>query len=106
MKILLDECLPRPLKKHLKEHEVATVQEIGWERLKNGALMKNAVEQKFELFLTTDKNLEFQQNLKLYDIAVVVFDVPKNKMEFIVPLLPFFSERLSSFGKREAHRIP
>ena len=104
MKILLDECLPRPLKKRLPGHEVKTVQEMGWQTMKNGSLMKRAVDEKFELFLTSDKNLEFQQNLTLYDIAVVVFDVVRNKIEFLVPLLRTFNDRLSNFEKGKANR--
>lgn len=56
MKVLLDECLPRQLKKMIRPIPVFTVSELGWASLKNGALMKVAIKKKFDIFLTTDKN--------------------------------------------------
>ncbi|CAN5483032.1 hypothetical protein BH11BAC1_BH11BAC1_09200 [soil metagenome] len=105
MKILLDECLPRRIKLSLANYETKTVAEMGWNSLRNGQLMKVAIEQGFGILLTIDKNLEFQQNLKAYQISVVIFDVPKSKIEFILPLIPKFNEMLSSFEKGKAYRI-
>jgi hypothetical protein len=62
VKVLLDECLPRYLKSALAGHEVRTVQESGWSGLKNGELL-NLAEPRFEVFLTSDQNLRYQQNL-------------------------------------------
>lgn len=64
MKILLDECVTKRLKPFLKEHIVFTVTEMNWKGLRNGNLMLVAIEQKFDILLTIDKNLSFQQNMK------------------------------------------
>ena len=63
MRVLLDECLPRKLKREVQADTVSTVPEMGWASTKNGALLHLA-EQDFNIFLTNDKNLESQQNLK------------------------------------------
>ena len=58
MKVLLDECTPRIVKKRLPEHDISTVQEMGWAGVKNGELLTLA-ESQFEVFITTDKNLRY-----------------------------------------------
>lgn len=63
MKVLLDECVPRKLRRELTEHAVLTVTERGWSGIKNGELLALA-ETEFEVFLTVDQNLKYQQNLK------------------------------------------
>lgn len=75
MKVLLDGCVPRPLRRYLKNHEVKAAPEMGWGTLQNGDLIKVA-EQEFEVFVTADKNLRYQQNLKDRKLAIVV--VPTN----------------------------
>ncbi len=92
MKILLDECLPVRLKNLLKEYEVFSVSEMGWRSLKNGKLLRAAVENNFDVFLTVDKKLEYQQNLNSFNIAVVVFIVARNKIELLSLLIPTFIE--------------
>ncbi len=64
MKILLDECVTKKFKSYLTEFDVKTVVEMNWSGLKNGNLMKVAVEEKFDGLLTIDKNLSYQQNIK------------------------------------------
>ena len=66
MKILLDECVTKRLKKHLEEFEVLTIRELGLSGIKNGVLMTYCVENNFDILLTLDKNLMFQQNLEKY----------------------------------------
>ena len=70
MRVLLDECLPRKLKSELAEHEVRTAQEQGWAGLKNGELLKVA-DRSFDVLLTVDRNIAFQQNLKGMRIATL-----------------------------------
>jgi len=84
MKILLDECTPRFLKRHLPSQHVSTVQEMGWAGLKNGDLLA-AADGHFDLFITTDKNLRFQQNLRKYGLAVVL--LPSNRMSVVRNLI-------------------
>jgi uncharacterized protein DUF5615 len=62
MRVLLDECVPRALREELLGHEVMTVAEVGWAGVKNGELVLLAA-RRFDLLLTVDRNLEYQQNL-------------------------------------------
>lgn len=63
MRILLDECLPRKLKKDLIGHDVLTVPEMGWRGVKNGELLRRA-KNSFDVFVTIDQGLQYQQNLE------------------------------------------
>ncbi|HXI71070.1 MAG TPA: hypothetical protein VNN22_12010 [Verrucomicrobiae bacterium] len=71
MKVLLDACVPRPLRKFLPDHIVQTAQEMGWGQLKNGALLQ-AAEPEFAAFLTSDNNLKYQQNIAGRKLAIRV----------------------------------
>ncbi len=71
MKVLLDACVPRPLRKFLPDHAVHTAQEMGWSQLKNGALLQVA-EPQFNAFLTSDQNLRYQQNIAGRKLAILV----------------------------------
>src|SRR6266850_1952712 len=70
MRVLLDECLPRRLKADLPDHEVRTAQDEGWSGMKNGALLQVA-SGRFDVFLTVDRNIPFQQNLRGLKIGVL-----------------------------------
>lgn len=72
MKILFDQGTPVPLRRYLPDHEVLTAAEMGWSQLNNGALLAAAKSQSFEVLITTDQNLRYQQNLKDRGMAVVV----------------------------------
>lgn len=72
MKLLLDECAPKRLRNHFPDHETLTVAEVGLNGLKNGQLLRAAVEQGFEVLLTVDQRLRFQQNLSQLNLAVVI----------------------------------
>jgi predicted nuclease of predicted toxin-antitoxin system len=72
MKILFDQGTPVPLRRCLQEHEVSTAAEMGWSQLNNGDLLAAAKTQSFEVLVTTDQNLRYQQNLKDRQMAVVV----------------------------------
>ena len=71
MNVLLDACVPRPLRRFLPAHAVHTAQEMGWAQLKNGALLK-AAEPQFDAFLTSDRNLKHQQNIAGRKLAILV----------------------------------
>ena len=88
MRILLDEQLPRQLAPYLKGHDTRTVQQQGWAGLKNGVLLSEAAIAEFEVFLTSDQNIEFQQNLKKAELFVVVLVALTNKLEDLLPLVP------------------
>ena len=72
MRVLFDQGTPVPLRQSLSEHNVSTAYELGWATLKNGELLRSAEEQGFEVLVTTDTNLRYQQNLSARQIAVVV----------------------------------
>ena len=87
MRVLLDECLPRRLKRELPGHDTKTVAECGWAGVKNGQLLDRAVSQ-FDVFLTVDRHLAFQQNLSTFAIAVVAIRAVSNDIDDLRPLLP------------------
>jgi predicted nuclease of predicted toxin-antitoxin system len=86
MKILLDECVTRYLKRDLATHEVFTVEEAGFKGLKNGRLLQAASEQ-YDVLVTVDQNLTYQQNLKSFRIAVVVLTAKRSTYPFLRPLM-------------------
>src|SRR5262249_2802202 len=87
MRVLLDECVPRALRKELPGHDVKTVAEAGWAGVKNGELLQLAAN-KFDVFLTIDRNLEFQQNFPGFFLAVVVIHAASNDIAVLRPLMP------------------
>jgi len=105
MKILLDECVTKKLKAYLKEHEVYTVTEVGWGGVKNGHLLTLCVENGFELLLTVDKNLVYQQNLSKYKISIAVLNTITSKIEEIVLFVPAFKAQLSIFQPHTVYLI-
>lgn len=72
MQVLFDQGTPVPLRQHLDGHTVTTAYELGWSTLKNGELLQAAEQHRFQVFVTTDTNLKYQQNLASRLIAVVV----------------------------------
>jgi hypothetical protein len=72
MRVLFDQGTPLPIRAHLDQHEVLTASQQGWSTLKNGDLLSVAEAAGFEVLLTTDKNLRYQQNLDGRKIAVLV----------------------------------
>lgn len=69
-------------------HEVRTVQQEGWKGLTNGQLLQKADEQGFDVFVTADHNIEFQQNLKNSSLAFTVLQAPSNDLDDLLPLVP------------------
>ena len=102
MKILLDECVTKKLKKYLSEFEVYTVRELGWGGIINGKLMKFCQENNFDILLTIDKNLMFQQNIEKHAITIVVFDTFSSKIEELVTFLPSFKSQMYEMKKSKA----
>lgn len=88
MKILLDHCLDRRIKKDLTEHDYSTCREVGLDQHQNGALLRAAAEQGFDALLTTDQNIKHQQNLEELPIAIVGIDVRDTRLAAIQPLVP------------------
>jgi predicted nuclease of predicted toxin-antitoxin system len=87
MRILIDECLPKRLKRELFGHAVSTVQENGWSTKKNGELLR-AAQGQFDVLLTADQNLEYPQNLREFTLAVIVLVATDNRFPTLQPLMP------------------
>lgn len=104
MKILLDECLPRKLKNSLPGHDVETVPKMGWAGVKNGALLQR-MEPLFDVFITMDGNLEYQQNLPAVKMAFIVLVAVDNKIETLLPLMPDVNEALRAIENGDVVRV-
>lgn len=101
MRVLLDESLPRQLAQEFPEHEVRTVAEQGWKGMKNGDLLRRAASEGFDLFLTADQNLQYQQNLAKLGIGVVVIAARTNRLVDLRPLVSEVTRVLPTVGKGE-----
>ena len=95
MKVLLDECVDRRLARELAGHQVTTVPEAGWASATNGDLLALA-QDKFDAFVTTDRNLAFQQHLPRFSIAVLILRAPTNRLIDLRPLIPKLLKALPS----------
>ena len=104
MRILLDEDLPRRLGALLIGHETSTVQRSGWSGIKNGRLLALAAT-KFDVFLTMDGGLEFQQNLKTLPVAVLIVEALSNRIEHLEPLMPEVLKELNHILPRTLRRV-
>ena len=104
MKVLLDECVPRKLKREIANHEVVTVTEQGWSGIENGELLKLAATE-FDIFLTVDQNLSFQQNLKNFDIGIILMVARNNRLKTLLPLMPALRAAIEDVKVGEIIRI-
>lgn len=91
MKILLDESVPNVIKERLSHLAILTVQDMGWTGIKNGELLRRAEEQ-FDVFVTADQKLRYQQNLSGRKLAFIV--IPTNQVRAVVGLLPVIEDGL------------
>ena len=105
MRVLLDECLPKRLAKDITRHDVRTVSEMWWSGKKNGELLRLMVSHNFQIFVTTDQNLRYEQNLSLLDVAVVVLAAPSNRLRDLIPLLPSLILTLETIQNGELKEI-
>lgn len=104
MRVLLDECLPRRLKQSITGHDVATVSDEGWAGKSNGELLSLAVE-KFDVFVTVDKNLSSQHNLKRLAIGVVILQSAGNRFQDLEPLIPDLMQTLKDIRPGDLVRL-
>ena len=88
MRILLDENLDWRLRRLLPRHVVDTVAYLGWSGIKNGVLLRRAVDNGYEVLLTMDGNLPYQQDLAVHGIAVIALRAPTNRLADTTPLMP------------------
>jgi len=104
MKVLPDERVPRKLKYALPEHSCQTVPEAGLANQKNGVLLSLAENAGFDIFLTLDKGIEYQQNLAGRRIAILIVRVRSNRLKDLLPHVEAFSLIMSSIRPGELIR--
>lgn len=104
MKILFDHCTPVTLRKHLRPYEVKTSQEMGWGGLRNGDLLQLAQDQ-FEVLISTDSNIKYQQQLPNYNIALIVLRGRSNATPALLELIPSVLELLPKIQPGEVHYL-
>jgi len=105
MRVLLDEQLPRQLAPYFVDHEVRTVQQEAWAGLKNGALLTKAEAAGFEVLITGDKNMQFQQNIAKRRLGVLVMVAPSNAIEDLLPVVPNALAALATIQAGQVVRV-
>ncbi len=105
MRILLDECVPRPLRRELAGHDVRTIGEMGWAGRKNGELLALMAGAGFEVLLTVDQNLRYQQDLTAAGVAVVVMVASTNRLADLAPLVPTVEDALGRIQAGDAVEV-
>ncbi len=105
MRILLDECVPKPLKREFAHLDIKTVGEMGWSGTKNGALLKLMSESGFTILLTSDRNIKYEQNLQQAGIAVIVMVARTNRLVDLLSLIPKVREALITIAPGELIEI-
>ncbi|KKI99091.1 DUF5615 family PIN-like protein [Prochlorothrix hollandica] len=101
MRLLLDECIDRRFARELVGYEVNTVPQMGWAGIKNGQLLALAA-QEFDVFITVDRNLSFEQNLPQFEIAVIVLQAYSNRLADLKPLAPLVMVQVNMALKGQA----
>ncbi len=104
-RILLDECVDWRLSRHLQPHPVTTVREAGWSGAQNGRLLRRAAEE-FDVFITVDRNLSFQQSRANLAVAVIVLCAPSNRLQDLLPLVPRALELIPSLRPGDVVSVP
>ncbi len=104
MRLLLNECVPKRLRRELPGHEIRTVQEAGWAGVRNGALLR-AADGVFDAMLTVDQGVEHQQNLTGLRIGVVIMVAPSNDIDDLRPLVPAVLGALRALQAGEIRRV-
>ena len=100
MKVLLDECVTRYLKRDFTGHEVLTIEEAGFKGLKNGRLLQAASGQ-YDVLVTVDQNFQYQQNLKTFAIAIILLKAKRSTYPMLKPLMPQVLETLEQIQPSE-----
>ncbi|MBI2527541.1 MAG: DUF5615 family PIN-like protein [Candidatus Rokubacteria bacterium] len=104
MRVLLDEQLPLALAQELHNHDVQTVVGRGWAGIKNGELLR-LMRGAYDVLVTMDRNLEFQQNLSALPFSVILVRAPSNRMLHLRPLIPMILDALAGVTPGQLHRV-
>jgi predicted nuclease of predicted toxin-antitoxin system len=103
MRVILDECVPGRVARWLPGHDVSAVTRLGWSGTKNGKLLRLIVDHKYEVFVTADKNLEYQQHLPASPLAVLV--LPPNHWKSLQPYQARFINAFSTLKPGSVVRL-
>ena len=77
MKIIFDHCTPWSLARHLKEHDVTSAKAKGWNKIKNGELLQLSVDAGYDVMITADQGIEYENNIAAHRIAVITLTSPR-----------------------------
>jgi predicted nuclease of predicted toxin-antitoxin system len=105
MKVLIDECLPRRIKNHLSDHDCRTVPEAGLAGKRNGELLSLAQQQKYDIFVTMDKGVEYEQNLPGLGLAIIILRARSNQLADLLPHVSDCLEQMKSIKPGEVVRV-
>lgn len=101
MRLFLDECIDRRLMREFTGYNIKTVPQMGWTGIKNGQLLGLA-SQEFDIFITVDKNLPFEQNLPQFNLAIIILQSQSNRLADLKPWVPKVLEVLATVTKGTA----
>jgi hypothetical protein len=104
VRVLVDNCVPRRLARHIDRHDVSTVFEMGWADLKNGALL-DAMTGRFDALITVDTSMRFQQRLHDRSFALVLLRAQSNRLTDLLPLIPALLEALDDIRPGEIREV-
>jgi predicted nuclease of predicted toxin-antitoxin system len=104
MKLLLDECVTRYIKRDLAGHEVHTIEQAGLKGLKNGVLLRAAAGV-YHVLVTVDRNMPQQQNLRVLPIAILILEAQSNAYRHLQPLMPRARAALQTIKPGDVVRI-
>jgi predicted nuclease of predicted toxin-antitoxin system len=99
VRILLDHCVDWRLARSLPTHDVKSARDMGWQALRNGALL-SAASREFDCVVTVDQNVKHQQNLATLPVSVTVLVTPRNRLADLLPLVPALEAALASLPPR------
>jgi len=105
MRILLDECVPHRLRNHLSHHECQTARHAGFGGLENNELLEAAENAKFDVLLTVDRGIEYQQDFGNRKIALAILCAKSIALNHLTPLVPALLDRLESIRPGQVIRI-
>jgi hypothetical protein len=104
VRILLDACVPKGLRRSLAGHDVSTSREMGWNRLPDNLLLGN-ISHVFDVLVTVDRSIPFQQQLSIRPFAVVVLRARSNRLGDLLPLVPGLFKALDDIKPGEVREV-
>jgi predicted nuclease of predicted toxin-antitoxin system len=105
MRVLIDECIDERFRNYLPGHDCQTARYAGLAGLKNGEILAAAEAAQFNVFLTTDQGIEYQQNLTGRNIAVIIFHTKSNRLRDLLPNVPACLVQIESIQPGQVVRI-